>query len=80
MDVFARPVGPPARAERALCRVVQEMRVLELFPRGPTSHEIGSHLGVAENPVKTHLRNLMRKLGARDRVEAAAIAFREGLV
>lgn len=55
------------------------MRVLELLPRGLTNHEIGNHLGIGENTVKTHLRNLMRKLGARDRVEAAAIALREGL-
>ncbi|HEX2295379.1 MAG TPA: response regulator transcription factor [Actinomycetota bacterium] len=67
------------RAKGPFDLTLQEMRVLELLPRGLTNHEIGAHLGIGENTVKTHLRNLMRKLGARDRVEAAAIALREGL-
>lgn len=67
------------RAKGPFDLTVQEMRVLELLPRGLTNHEIGDRLGIGENTVKTHLRNLMRKLGARDRVEAAAIALREGL-
>lgn len=67
------------RAKGPFDLTLQEMRVLELLPRGLTNNEIGDQLGIGENTVKTHLRNLMRKLGARDRVEAAAIALREGL-
>ncbi|HEX2195470.1 MAG TPA: response regulator transcription factor [Actinomycetota bacterium] len=67
------------RAKGPYDLTLQEMRVLELLPRGLTNQEIGDQLGIGENTVKTHLRNLMRKLGARDRVEAAAIALREGL-
>ena len=67
------------RAKGPFDLTVQEMRVLELLPRGLTNNEIGERLGIGENTVKTHLRNLMRKLDARDRVEAAAIAMREGL-
>ena len=67
------------RAKGPFDLTLQEMRVLELLPRGLTNHEIGDRLGIGENTVKTHLRNVMRKLGARDRVEAAAIALREGL-
>jgi DNA-binding NarL/FixJ family response regulator len=67
------------RAKGPFDLTLQEMRVLELLPRGLTNHEIGDQLGIGENTVKTHLRNLMRKLNARDRVEAAAIALREGL-
>lgn len=67
------------RAKGPFDLTLQEMRVLELLPRGLTNNEIGQQLGIGENTVKTHLRNLMRKLGARDRVEAAAIALREGL-
>lgn len=58
---------------------LQEMRVLELLPRGLTNREIGNELGITEDTVKTHLRHALRKLKARDRVEAAAIALREGL-
>ena len=67
------------RAKGPFDLTLQEMRVLELLPRGLTNNEIGDRLGIGENTVKTHLRNLMRKLDARDRVEAAAIALREGL-
>jgi DNA-binding NarL/FixJ family response regulator len=58
---------------------VQEMRVLEHLPRGLSNREIGKSLHISENTVKTHLRHAMAKLGARDRVEAAALAMREGL-
>lgn len=67
------------RAKGPFDLTLQEMRVLELLPGGLTNNEIGLRLGIGENTVKTHLRNLMRKLGARDRVQAAAIALREGL-
>lgn len=67
------------RAKGPFDLTLQEMRVLELLPLGLTNHEIGDRLGIGENTVKTHLRNLMRKLNARDRVEATAIALREGL-
>lgn len=80
--VAAKLVALATRGRRAkgpFDLTLQEMRVLELLPRGLTNNEIGERLGIGENTVKTHLRNVMRKLGARDRVEAAAIALREGL-
>lgn len=58
---------------------LQEMRVLELLPRGLTNREIGVQLRISEHTVKTHVKHAMQKLGARDRVEAAAVAMREGL-
>ena len=80
--VAAKLVALATRGRRAkgpFDLTLQEMRVLELLPRGLTNNEIGERLGIGENTVKTHLRNVMRKLNARDRVEAAAIARREGL-
>jgi DNA-binding NarL/FixJ family response regulator len=67
------------RAKGPFGLTIQEMRVVEQLPRGLTNREIGSELGIAEDTVKTHLRHALRKLNARDRVEAAAIALREGL-
>lgn len=58
---------------------VQELRVLEYLPRGFTNADIGEELGISRNTVKTHVHNALKKLKARDRVEAAAIAMREGL-
>jgi DNA-binding NarL/FixJ family response regulator len=67
------------RAKGPFGLTIQEMRVVEQLPRGLTNREIGNELGIAEDTVKTHLRHALRKLKARDRVEAAAIALREGL-
>jgi DNA-binding NarL/FixJ family response regulator len=58
---------------------LQEMRVLELLPKGLSNREIGTELSVSVETVKTHVRNAMRKLQVGDRAEAAAIAIREGL-
>jgi DNA-binding NarL/FixJ family response regulator len=67
------------RAKGPFGLTLQEMRVIELLPRGLTNREIGGELGISEDTVKTHMRHALRKLNARDRVEAAAIALREGL-
>ena len=58
---------------------LQEMRVLELLPRGVTNRDLGLRLHVSEATVKTHLHHAMRKLNAHNRAEATAIALREGL-
>lgn len=58
---------------------LQEMRVLELLPKGLSNREIANELGVSHETVKTHLRHVLRKLQVADRAEAAAVAIREGL-
>ena len=58
---------------------VQEMRVVELLPKGMTNRDIGEHLGISEATVKTHLHNAMRKLQVGNRAQAVAVAQREGL-
>ncbi len=78
----ARLVALASRGRRAkgpFDLTLQEMRVVELLPRGMTNRELGKALGVSEHTIKTHLYNAMHKLGAKDRAEAAAIALREGL-
>jgi DNA-binding NarL/FixJ family response regulator len=67
------------RAHGPFGLTLQEMRVLELLPGGLTNRQLGRALGVSEETVKTHLHNAMRKLGAKDRAQVAAIAIREGL-
>jgi DNA-binding NarL/FixJ family response regulator len=79
VDRFAAPASGKRRAKGPFGLTLQEMRVVELLPRGLTNREIGEELGISEHTVKTHLSNANRKLNARDRAEAAAIALREGL-
>lgn len=57
----------------------KEMLMLELLPTGLTNREIGQRTRLGEQTVKTHVHKAMRKLGARGRAHAAAIAVGEGL-
>lgn len=58
----------------------REREVLELLTEGATNKEIASSLGISENTVKNHLKNILEKLHLQNRVQAAAYALREGLV
>jgi two-component system, NarL family, response regulator LiaR len=54
----------------------RESQLLSLLPTGMTNRELGSHLYVSENTVKTQLRSLYSKLGVHNRAQAASIAGR----
>lgn len=58
----------------------REILTLELVAAGFTNREIASKLFLSPDTVKAHLSEVFRKLGARDRTEAVAMAFRRGLV
>jgi DNA-binding NarL/FixJ family response regulator len=47
---------------------------------GATNKEIGRNLEIAEVTVKLHIRQILRKINARNRAEAASIATRAGLI
>jgi two-component system, NarL family, response regulator LiaR len=52
----------------------RESELLSLLSTGMTNRELGSHLYVSENTIKTQLRSLYSKLGVRNRAQAAALA------
>ena len=58
----------------------REAAVLRLLPTGLSAREIGQELGVSRNTVKTHSKNLYRKLGATGRREAVARGRELGLL
>jgi DNA-binding NarL/FixJ family response regulator len=57
----------------------REQSVLSRLAEGMTNREIADALNIAETTVKTHLQNILEKLHVRNRLEAAAVAFKLGL-
>ena len=56
---------------------LKEREVLELITRGLTNKEIGNKLGITENTVKNHLKNILDKLHLENRVQAATFALKK---
>ena len=57
-----------------------EVRVLRRIAEGDANKEIAARLTVTEDTVKGHVRNIMSKLGAKDRTHAAMIGLKRGII
>jgi len=58
----------------------RELQVLSLLAEGQSNPEIAITLCLSRNTVKTHVRNILNKLGVNHRIQAVVIALRIGLV
>lgn len=58
----------------------RELEVLTAIVAGRSNKEIGTDLSISEATVKTHINNLLSKLGAADRTQAATMALQRGIV
>lgn len=58
----------------------REHQVLYWLSHGKSNKQIGVHLRLSEDTVKTHCRHLFRKLGAHDRAHAVRRGFELGLL
>ncbi len=58
----------------------RELEALTLLSQGLSNREIATRLGVSEDGAKIHLKHINEKLGAKDRVDAVAIAIRKGII
>jgi DNA-binding NarL/FixJ family response regulator len=77
----ARPTPAGPRVPAAVHSLTpREREVLGLIGEGLTNAEIAQRLFLAETTAKTHVHRIMGKLQARDRVQAALIAHRAGVV
>jgi DNA-binding NarL/FixJ family response regulator len=57
-----------------------EVRVLRLIAKGNANKEIATQLSLSEETVKSQVRNILSKLGAKDRTNAAMIGLRRGII
>ena len=81
IEEFARRptgVGPDPAALQGL--TARERETLELLARGMSNAEMATTLYVSEHTIKTHVGNVLAKLGLRDRIHAVILAYEVGLV
>ena len=70
---LAGRIGAPQITER-------ELSVLRCVAAGQANKEIADALGISEGTVKSHVNNIMQKLGALSRTDAAIAGLRKGLI
>lgn len=75
-----RDAAPPRARIESIMLTSTELSVLHHLPSAMTTQSIADDLGVSINTVKTHLRGIYQKLGARSRAEAITAARTAGLI
>jgi len=73
-------LGATSRGQAKADLTTREVEVLRLVGTGAANKEIALQLGISERTARTHVSNILGKLGLASRTQAALWAVREGLV
>ena len=73
-------VPPPTEPLTSYGLTSRELTVLRLLAAGRTNAQIGAELYISPTTARVHVSNILRKLGVSNRVQAAALAERAGLL
>jgi DNA-binding NarL/FixJ family response regulator len=79
-DLVQRGHVEPRLSAQLTQLTTREAEVLRLIAQGLSNVEIGAMLFVSDNTVKTHVSNLLTKLGLRDRAQAVMFAYESGAI
>jgi len=81
LQEFAKPAARPTAEPDSDALTDREREVLELMVDGVTSNrKLANRLGLSENTVKFHVRNILDKLRLHNRAQAVGYALRHGIV
>lgn len=76
--IFLDPAVPPRGSRGKLTR--RQRQILQLLANGESTTAASRELGLSEETIKTHTKNVLARLEAKNRTHAVAIALRESLI
>jgi DNA-binding NarL/FixJ family response regulator len=81
VEDFCRRPAPSGEAPEAAAELTQrELEVARAVARGLSNAEVAKELYLGETTVKSHVANILAKIGLRDRVQIVVFAYETGLV
>ena len=78
-------IPPEVAAELAMHTVedqltARELEIVKLIAKGNANKEIAAQLSIREDTVKSHVGNILEKLGANDRTHAVTVGLKRGII